>query len=128
MKENRLTVRIKKPALEVFRFTINPQNTPQWIDSLVGENINTPEVGVGTTYTNINEKGERGEYVVSQFELGKIFTLDSLTSTYHVKYTCTPISESETELEYFEWVDDGELQEPLGQETLNKLKSLLEAK
>lgn len=52
MKINKLTIRIKKPISDVFDFTINPQNTPRWIDFIVEETINGKEIKIGTRYTN----------------------------------------------------------------------------
>ncbi len=127
MKENRLTIQINRPVSLVFAYTIDPHNTPQWIDSLVGENINTAEVDVGTAYVNIDDKGNRGSYVVSRFEKDSIFQLDSTISSYHVRYTYTSLAETETELEYFEWVEEGELESPFAQQTLDKLKSIIES-
>jgi hypothetical protein len=126
MRENKLTVRIKKPLAQVFAYSIDPNNSPKWVDSFVEEKIDTPEVQVGTLYTNINKEGQVGTYRVGQFETGKLFQLDSTTSKYHVKYTYTLISEGETEIEYFEWMDEGELDGPFTQEPLNKFKEILE--
>lgn len=126
MKENKLTIRIKKPIAEVFEFTINPQNTPTWIDSIAEEHTDTREIQVGTKYTNTDQEGTVNSYQVAQFEGNKIFELVSLTSGYHVRYTYTPISDTETELEYFEW-DEVDLVNPFKQEVLEKLKRTMES-
>ena len=43
-----------------------------------------------------------------------------------MRYTFVPISETETELEYFEWVIREALQDPITKDTLTKLKSVVE--
>jgi hypothetical protein len=126
MKENRLIVRIQKPVSEVFDFTITPSNTPAWIDSIIEEKINGSEIKVGTQYTNIDRGGVTNLYQVTKFESDRVFELRSVTSTYHVRYTYIAISPEETELEYFEWVDNGVLDNPFEQGTLEKLKVVLE--
>ncbi len=127
MKENKLIIRINKPVSEIFKFTINPQNTPRWIDSIGQESIDAKEIKVGTQYTNVDKNNfTKNSYKVAKFENNKIFELESLLPEYHVRYTYTTISENETELEYFEW-DSVDLSNPLTQETLEKLKSILES-
>jgi hypothetical protein len=125
MKENKISVKIAKPISEVFDFTINPNNTPKWIDFIV-EEIATIPIQIGTSYVNTSVKGEKNEYIVSAFETNHIFELKSVTSDLIVRYTYTEISPDETELEYFEWVEEGELSAPFSQHELNKLKQVME--
>ena len=126
MKENKLTIRINKPVSEVFEFTINPQNTPRWIDSIIEESIDTKEIKVGTRYTSVDKDNfTKNSYRVVKFENNRVFELQSLLFEYHVRYTYIPISENETELEYFEW-DAIDLATPLTQDTLEKLKNEIE--
>lgn len=65
-------------------------------------------------------------YEVTQFENNKVFELKSVPPFYTVKYTYTVISDMETELEYFEWVESGELSSPFPMSAMEKLKEVLE--
>lgn len=124
MIENKLIINIRKSAEEIFNFTLDPKNTPLWIDSIIEENIDTSNVGIGTIYTNVDREGQQQSYIVSQFEKDKLFQLDSTTSSYHVRYIFTPVSDKETRLEYFEWDESG-LANPFKQEVLEKLRTVL---
>lgn len=126
MKENKLVIKIDKPAIEAFEFTLNPENTPLWIDSIVKEEVNEQPPQVGTVYRNVNRNGEWSEYVVTALEENKMFEWASKDGKYHVRYTFNPIDNNTTELEYYEWVDNGELKETFTQNILEKLKSVLE--
>ncbi|MBP6925492.1 MAG: hypothetical protein KBC22_00315 [Candidatus Pacebacteria bacterium] len=127
MKKNKLTIRINKPISKVFDFTINPENTPRWIDFIVEETIDSNEIKIGTHYKNKDKDGNIHVYELTQFERNKVFELQSLPSHYTVKYTYAPISDIETELEYFEWVDFDELNSPFPISAMQKLKEVLEA-
>jgi len=122
-----LTIAINKPVALVFRFTTNPNNTPRWIDSIVSEETNEWPVRLGSVYKNQNRAGQWTEYLVAEFEENEHFTFAQKGGPYHVRYTFRPINEGATELEYFEWVEQGELEEPFTQDILENLKSVLEA-
>ena len=68
MKTNKLNIRINKPISEVFDFTINPQNTPRWIDFIVEETIDSREIKLGTRYTNRDKDGKINLYELTKFE------------------------------------------------------------
>jgi hypothetical protein len=52
--------------------------------------------------------------------------LTSVNSNYRVLYTYTDLG-NKTELEYFEWVEAGELEDPFEQDVLTKLKNVIES-
>jgi uncharacterized protein YndB with AHSA1/START domain len=126
MKDKKLTIIINKPVNEVFSFTTNPDNTPKWIDSIVHEETNE-EPKLGTIYKNQNQQGNWAEYQMTEYDKDKTFTMSQIGSNYHVKYTLTSTTDHQTEFEYYEWVDNGTLEEPFTQDALEKLKTILES-
>lgn len=128
MKDCKLTIKINRPVSEVFEFTTDPNKTPEWVSSIVHEEVNESPVKIGTIYKNQNKEGEWSEYEVTEFEKDKVFVFSQKNSTYHVKYTFTAIDENTCELEYYEWVDEGVLDGPFTIDILEKLKNILESK
>lgn len=128
MKDKKLTIVINKPLQEVFDFTLDPANTSKWVGSIVQEMRNETPTKLGTVYKNQNNKGEWSEYELTEFEQNKVFVMSQKSGSYHVKYTFTPLSENQTELEYYEYVDNGEIAEPFTQDVLQKLKVVMEQK
>lgn len=127
MKDKRLTIIIDKPLAEVFRFTLDPENTPKWIDGIVEEETNETPLKLGTIYRNKGTSGNWNEYEMTAFEQDKLFELSRSNGNYHVRYTFTPTSDGHCAFEYYEWVDEGELDDTVSQEVLEKLKSVMEA-
>ena len=128
MKDLKLTVRISKPIREVFEFTTNPANTAKWIDSVAGERADSFPPEIGTVYQNWDATGKINEYKVSQYEPQRVFQLDATHQDHKVRYTYTPLSAEETELEYYEWSESDQLHAPFMQEILDKLKEVMEAR
>ena len=126
MKENKLLVQIKQPIDVVFEFTTNPSNTHKWIKSIKLEEANEHPIKLGTIYRNKDKSGKWNLYVVSKLENNKIFELVSEDKNYHVRYTYTK-NNNKTLMEYFEWVDAGEIENPFDKETMDKLKETLES-
>ena len=126
MKENKIAIQINKPISEVFAFTINPKNTPLWIDSVEIEETNELPVKIGTLYRNRGIEDSWNEYAVKEYEENKLFELISKDGNYHVRYTYSDLKNGKSELEYFEWVDNGEIESPFDQSVLDKLKSVIE--
>ena len=125
MKDLKLIITINKPAKYLFDFTLNPANTPKWIDTIVVEETNEWPPKIGTIYRNKSSDGKWREFELTAFEPGKMFVL-SKRDGYHVRYTFAPIDEDSTELEYYEWVDDGVLTDVLTMDVLEKLKQIVE--
>jgi len=57
----------------------------------------------------------------------ELFELVSENGNYHVRYTYKPLGDNVCELEYYEWVDSGEIAEPFDQKILEKLKLIIES-
>lgn len=128
MKDKKLTIQINKPVREVFEFTTNPKNTHLWVNSIVHEETNEWPAKVGTIYKNRNKEGDWSEYEETSFEKDKSFVFSLKGGSYHVKYTFKELPNNGCELEYYEWVDEGKLEEPFTIDILEKLKSILESK
>jgi hypothetical protein len=142
IKSHTLTITIARPAKAIFDFTLNPDNTAKWVDGIVAEEADEQPPKLGTIYKNQNPAGEWTEYEIVGFEPTQHFTMARSGSSYRVRYSFKPADEDETkaaaksddepqpeatELEYREWVEDGELDNLFPAEALQKLKSLLES-
>ena len=126
MRENELSIEINCPVKEVFDFTVNPKNTPLWIDAIVSEDASESPTQLGTEYKNTNKDGDWTQYKVTQFKPNKIFELKQKSGLYHVVYKYEPLSEGKTRFTYIEWVDDGEIEHPFTLAVLKKLKKVVE--
>ncbi|HSW79390.1 MAG TPA: SRPBCC family protein [Candidatus Saccharimonadales bacterium] len=127
MKDLKLTIEINRPAKEIFDFTLNPENTPKWVDFIGHEETDEWPVKLGTIYRNrANPGAEWSEFKLSEYDPGKLFTLSKVDGSYNVRYVFKPITPDTTELEYYEWTDEVELEVPFTMESLQKLKNILE--
>lgn len=126
MKEKKLVIKINKPVSEVFAFTINPKNTPLWVASIAEEETSEWPIKNGTIYKNRGGDGKWSEYLISEFEANKRFVFSKKDSDYHVRYIFSEVVPNTTQIEYHEWVDNGELEVPFTIEELNELKAALE--
>jgi len=126
MKDNKLKIRINKSVPEVFAFTTTPPNSKYWINSIIDEETNEWPIHVGTVYKLMSENGQQSEVVVASIKKNEIVEWVSRDNVYHCKYNFKAINENTTELKYYEWVDKGIIDNPFTQDTLERLKLVLE--
>lgn len=126
MKENKISIIIDKPISEVFDFTINPQNTHLWIPFILEEVADKYPPEINTQYKNRGIDNNWNKYKVVDFKKDKVFILSDLLGNYFVKYTYRKLNGHKTEMEYFEWMNDGDLSNPFTVNILEKLKKVME--
>jgi uncharacterized protein YndB with AHSA1/START domain len=127
MKDNKLVIKIEKPSELVFAYYTNPKNTPLWWDAVIIEETSEWPIKIGTKYKSQSKETEKwNEFTVTDLKENEIFELTSKDGNYHVRYTHKPVNNKSMELEYYEWVDEGELDEPFVIEILDLLKTAIE--
>ncbi len=126
MKQNILRISIERPIDDVFDYTINPANTPLWIESVSEEKTSAWPIELGTEYKNTSDGIIWNSYKVSALAPNTLFQLTSIDGNFHVRYSYKAESDTQTELEYNEWVENGEIECPFSQEPLEVLKQILE--
>jgi|ERR1700722_9997874 len=126
MNTNKIIISINKSVQEVFLFTITPPNSTKWISDVINEETNEWPVREGTVYKLHTKAGHSFEVTVTEFEKNKTVEWTSTDKNFHCKYTYRPIDKNKSELEYYEWVEKGELDEPFTLSVLKKLKSVIE--
>ena len=127
MHSKNYTVIINKPVDVAFAASLDPNNTPKWIDGMAEEQASESPAKLGTVYRNRGETGGWTEYSITEFEQDKVFTISRKDGAYHVRYVFKPIDENQTEFTYSEWEEGGTLENPLPEEAIKKLKQLIEA-
>lgn len=125
MKDWKSTVIIDAPVSEVFAFTTNPEKTHLWIEGIQKEESSEFPPVLGTTYRNTSDGKDWDEYEVVELQENEVFTLAKKSSPYRVRYSYRKTDSAQTELTYYEWVEEGELENPFSEECLEVLKELL---
>ena len=126
MIENKISVIIDKTIYEVFEFSTNPHNTLLWVSSISEEVADEYPPKIDTKYRNRGGNDNWNEYKVVDFQKDKVFILSDLEENYFVKYTYSKLNNYKTEMEYFEWMTDGELSNPFTKDVLKNLKKVME--
>ncbi len=126
MKENKLNIFINKSVKEVFEYSLESNNVSKWITSIKEEIPLERPVRKGTKLKNIGINSEVWNfYEVIHFQEPKTFTLKKLNGDYFVRYTCTE-KDGGTDFEYFEWAENGELEDLMEIAALKLLKENIE--
>lgn len=130
MKQNEINIKIIRPIGDVFAFTINPNNTHLWIDSVIKESINTDVVGLGTIYSQIVKlsNGDQG-YTKAEITIyikNELIEFSFIGTTYKCRYSYAT-AQNGTSLTYFEEAEnDDDLPIPMEKAAFLKLKKIIE--
>ncbi len=130
MKEIKANIVIQRPREVAFNFTINPRNTPKWIEWISLEEANEVPIKLGTLYTSHDKSGKKHELKVTELEPGEMFSMSTLDDSLHVRYTFKSLNLDSCSLEYFVWASTGEIPVSFTQQSvwaiLNKLAQIME--
>lgn len=126
MKTITQSIVISRPVEEVFAFTIDPANTPKWVDSVIEECTKEWPVKLGTVYRSKSRSGEWSELTLTVFEPNKAFVM-RMTDGSEVRYAFTKIDAASTQLDYV-WASNGHPDAGFLDKILTKLKAILETK
>jgi len=126
MKNNSLSILINRSVKKVFAFTTTPPNSTLWIPSVVKEETNEWPIKAGTVYKLQDEGGVDSEVTVSNLKINEYIEWTSNDHNYHCRYTFKQVGSNASVLDYYEWVDKGEIKNPFTLEILKKLKSVIE--
>jgi len=127
MKKNKLIIEINRPIDKVFEFTITPPNSAKWIPGVVREETNEWPIRVGTVYKLTDKDGKSSEVIVKTIKENEMVEWITKDKNYHCRYTYKQVNKNITELEYFEWMDKGNIEDPFTESVLKKLKKALES-
>ncbi len=104
----RLTTYINAPLEKVWDFTLNPNNTPKYFDSIFEEEFSEFPAKLDTTFRNRGQNTEEwNEVRVVDFKEHETFTLKDIDGKFKVKYTFVNKAGGGTEFTYEEWNIDG---------------------
>jgi len=122
MQTNEIRIAINVPVQEVFEYTLDPKNTPQWVPDCIEMHTDTEQIGVGTKYINEHVAREVTDYAQNQF-----LELSDVDGVYVCSYSFRKIDEGSTELIFFELNEDGsKLEPPMEERFFQNLKKVLE--
>ena len=126
MKDNKLIIRINKSVDEIFAFVTTPPNSTCWISSIAKEKTSEWPAKIGTVYRLWDENGNYSEMKVAAIKNNELVEWISEDKNYHCRYILKIVDKNISEFEYYEWVDQGTIDNPFTQDTLEKLKSVVE--
>ncbi len=127
MGENTLTIIIDKPIKEVFKFTIDPSNTPLWAPHIKKETADPYPPTAGSIYKSKKEASDTwDELIVSEIEENKTFELRSEDNSFYVRYEYSSNGVNQTNLDYTVYLKDKDFDISFIENLLNNLKKVLE--
>lgn len=126
MKDNRINIQINRSVSEVYVFTLDPKNTPSWIDDSAKEETSEWPPKEGTVYKNTGKNGSVLTFIMTEVVPNDYFSMTDEDKNYHCTFSFRDLGNNSSEFEWYEWMESGELEYPMTKEVLEKLKKVLE--
>jgi hypothetical protein len=126
MKSNRLKIIINKPKRDIFLFTTTPPNSVLWIPLVISEETDEWPVREGTVYKLKDKNNVTTEVSVKAVKRNNLIEWISKDKNYHCRYSFKSLDKNTTEMDYYEWVDKGDLDNPFTAGILDSLKFVIE--
>ena len=126
MKDNRIKIQINRPVEDVYAFTLDPKNTPSWINDSAREEASEWPPREGTVYKNTGKNGVVITFIMTEIVPNDHFSMKDEDNNYHCTFSFRDLGNNSSEFEWHEWMESRELEYPMTKEVLEKLKSVLE--
>lgn len=130
MKRNIIIREINCSIQKVFDFTVNPNNTPLWINTVIEEKTDSKTINLGTRYYQLVKlpkgKIEKSCAVITGFVENEFIEFSYIGTTYKCSYSYVSTEKGTILTYYEEAMKDEDLENFMTESSMDYLKALLD--
>ena len=129
MQDTKFSVQVNVPVDDLFRYAVSPWNAHLWMEGVAAEECSPwpPQAGV-SHYRTKDVGGVWASYLLTAWEQDKLFELTKTDGSLVLRYTFSDLGGGVSQIDYEGRVKEGDAALPFTQESLEKLKRVLETK